>query len=74
LRSEHAFSGGYTIVKDFVGAASLRHREMFVPLAHAAGATQADFGEALAIIGAVAHCGSFFTPLWQSQSARSQYR
>ena len=47
LRAEHAFPGGYTIVKDYVRAATLRRREMFVPLAHAPGTAQADFGEAL---------------------------
>src|SRR5664280_1990124 len=47
LRAEHAFPGGYTIVKDYVRAAALRHREMFVPLTHAAGTAQADFGEAV---------------------------
>src|SRR5664279_4470453 len=51
LRAEHGFSGGYTIVKDYVRSASLRHREMFIPLAHAAGTAQADFGEALVIVG-----------------------
>jgi transposase len=45
LRAEHGFTGGYTIVKDYVRAASLRHREMFVPLTHAAGTAQADFGD-----------------------------
>src|ERR1019366_5526606 len=51
LRAEHGFTGGYTIVKDYVRAAGLRHREMFIPLAHAAGTAQADFGEALVIVG-----------------------
>ncbi len=51
LRAEHAFTGGYTIVKDYVRAATLRQREMFVPLTHAAGTAQADFGEALVIVG-----------------------
>jgi transposase len=51
LRAEHGFTGGYTIVKDYVRAASLRHREMFVPLTHAAGTAQADFGEAVVIVG-----------------------
>jgi transposase len=53
LRAEHAFPGGYTIVKDYVRAATLRSREMFVPLTHAPGEAQADFGEALAIVGGV---------------------
>src|SRR5271170_2276657 len=51
LRAEHGFSGGYTIVKDYVRVATLRQREMFVPLTHAAGTAQADFGEALVIVG-----------------------
>ena len=53
LRAEHAFPGGYTIVKDYVRAATLRSREMFVPLTHAAGTAQADFGEALVIVDGV---------------------
>ena len=59
LRTEHAFPGGYTIVKDYVRAAAVRHREMFVPLTHAAGTAQADFGEALVIVGGRAAVGSF---------------
>jgi len=51
LREEHGFSGGYTIVKDYVRLRKLRQREMFVPLAHPAGDAQADFGEALVVIG-----------------------
>jgi len=51
LRAEHAFPGGYTIVKDYVRVATLRRREMFVPLTHAPGTAQADFGEALVIVG-----------------------
>jgi transposase len=53
LRAEHAFPGGYTIVKDYVRTATLRRREMFVPLAHAPGTAQADFGEALVTIAGV---------------------
>src|SRR6266853_470852 len=41
LREEHGFSGGYTIVKDYVRLRKLRQREMFVPLAHPAGDAQA---------------------------------
>ena len=53
LRQEHGFAGGYTIVKDYVRAAQLRSREMFVPLTHPAGEAQADFGEALAVVAGV---------------------
>ena len=53
LRDEHGFTGGITIVKDYVAGVQQRAQEMFVPLAHAPGHAQADFGEALAIIGGV---------------------
>ena len=51
LRDEHGFSGGYTIVKDYVRLRERSQREMFVPLVHPPGEAQADFGEALAVIG-----------------------
>src|ERR1700688_4466012 len=50
LRDEHGFTGGYTIVKDYVRGEQVRSREMFVPLTHAPGEAQADFGEALVVI------------------------
>src|SRR6202047_948237 len=50
LRDEHGYSGGITIVKDYVLARRLRHREVFVPLRHDPGHAQVDFGEALAEI------------------------
>ena len=53
LKEEHGFTGGYTIVKDYVRAATLRSQEMFVPLTHAPGEAQADFGEALVVIAGV---------------------
>ena len=53
LRDEHGYSGGITIVKDYVLAQRLRHREVFVPLRHDPGHAQVDFGEALAEIAGV---------------------
>jgi transposase len=53
LKEEHGFRGGYTIVKDYVRTATLRGREMFVPLVHPAGEAQVDFGEALVVIAGV---------------------
>jgi transposase len=53
LREEHQFTGGYTIVKDYVRGEEVRTREMFVPLTHAPGEAQADFGEALVVIAGV---------------------
>ena len=54
LRDEYGFTGGDTIVKDYVRERRLRSREMFVPLHRPAGHAQADFGEAVAVIGGVA--------------------
>ena len=53
LRDEHGYTGGYTIVKDYVRLRKLSQREMFVPLEHPPGDAQADFGEALAVIDGV---------------------
>ena len=39
------------IVKDYVREQGLRSREVFVPLSHSPGHAQADFGEAMAVIG-----------------------
>src|SRR5271154_1485574 len=65
LKAEHAFQGGYTVVKDYVRQARLRHKEVFVPLAHLPGDAQADFGEALVVIAGVerkAHFQCFDLP------------
>jgi len=53
LRDEHGFAGGITIVTDHVREKKRRTREVFVPLAHAPGHAQVDFGEALGEIGGV---------------------
>ena len=53
LRDEHGYTGGYTIVKDYVRLKKLSRREMFVPLAHPPGDAQADFGEAMVVIAGV---------------------
>ena len=59
LRDEYGFDGGYTTVKDYVRENRRQTREMFVPLSHAPGHAQCDFGEALVVIGGLgqkAHC------------------
>ena len=53
LRDEHGFTGRITIVKDYVAGWRQRGQEMFVPLVHPPGHAQADFGEALGVIGGV---------------------
>ena len=47
LRDDYGFTGGKTIVKDYIFGARQRQREMFVPLVHSPGHAQVDFGEAL---------------------------
>ena len=53
LRDEYGFDGQYTIVKDYVRERRRRGQEMFVPLSHAPGHAQCDFGEAVALITGV---------------------
>lgn len=60
LRDEHGFTGGYTIIKDYVRGHHHRHKEVFVPLSHAPGHGQADFGEAQVIIDGVQQKAHFF--------------
>jgi len=65
LREEHGYAGGYTIVKDYVRESKIGAREMFVPLSHAPGEAQADFGEALVVVAGVeceAHYLAFDLP------------
>jgi transposase len=60
LRDEHGFTGGITIVKDYVACWRQQTQEMFVPLVHPPGHAQADFGEATGIIGGVERKIHFF--------------
>jgi len=60
LRDEHGYSGGITIVRDYVRVHRLQHREVFVPLRHDPGHAQVDFGEALAEIAGVERKIHFF--------------
>ncbi len=59
LRVEHSYSGGYTIVKDYVRQAKLGSQEMFVPLSHAPGEAQADFGQAQVVIAGAEQTAHF---------------
>jgi transposase len=60
LRAENGYAGGYTTVKAYVHQHRARAQEMFVPLAHPPGHAQADFGEAVAVIGGVRQKIHFF--------------
>ena len=68
LRDEYGFTGGYTIVKDYVREQGLRSREVFVPLSHSPGHAQADFGEAMAVIGGALRKIHFLDPLRSSST------
>ena len=60
LRDEYGFTGGLTIVKDYVAGWRQRAQEMFVPLEHSPGHAQVDFGEAIGVIGGVERKIHFF--------------
>lgn len=60
LREECDFTGGYTIIKDYIRERERRGQEVFVPLSHPPGHAQADFGEALVRIGGVEQKVHFF--------------
>lgn len=53
LRDEHGFTGSLTIVTDYVREKKRKTKEVFVPLWHAPGHAQADFGESWAFIDGV---------------------
>src|SRR5690606_18160840 len=60
LREECGFTGGYTIIKDYIREREKRRQEVFVPLAHPPGHAQADFGEAQVRIGGIEQKAHFF--------------
>lgn len=53
LRDEHGFTGGMTIVTDYVREKKRRTHEVFVPQSHAPGHAQVDFRESPGAIGGV---------------------
>ena len=53
LRDDHGFTGSLTIVTDYVREKKRKTKEVFVPLWHAPGHAQADFGESWAFIDGV---------------------
>ena len=58
---EQGFTGGITIVTDYVREKKRRSREVFVPLSHPPGQAQVDFGEAVGVIGGVRRKLHYFT-------------
>jgi transposase len=60
LCDEESFTGGYTIVKDYLQTKKRKSRESFVPLAHPPGEAQVDFGEAdIYLNGELTRCHYF---------------
>lgn len=53
LKTERGYTGGYTIVREYVAKYRFKTKEMFIPLSHDSGMAQADFGEAYVIIKGV---------------------
>src|SRR4029078_10799293 len=60
LRDEHGFTRGITIVKDYLARWRQRAQEMVGPPMHPPAHPQADFGEAIGIIGGVERKINFF--------------
>jgi alkanesulfonate monooxygenase SsuD/methylene tetrahydromethanopterin reductase-like flavin-dependent oxidoreductase (luciferase family) len=54
------FDGSYSTVRDYVRSWRQVRKEVFVPLAHPPGHAQADFGEAVVILGGVEQKVRFF--------------
>jgi transposase len=82
LRDEHGFTGGITIVTDYVREKQRRTREVFIPLSHAPGHAQVDFGESLGVIAGVerklhyfamslAHSDAFFMKAYPAETTEA---
>jgi transposase len=60
LKGEYGYDGGYTVVADYVRTYRQQQQEMFVPLQHAPGEAQVDFGEADVILAGVVQRAHYF--------------
>jgi len=67
LRDEHGYTGSLTTVTYYVRKQKRKTKEVFVPLSHAAGHAQVDFGETLGVIGG-AECKIHFFAMSLSHS------
>jgi hypothetical protein len=57
LRAKHGYGGSYMMVKDYVRLSRAQGQETYVPLSHLPRHAQADFGEAVVVIGGVRGLG-----------------
>jgi transposase len=62
LRDEPGFTGGITIISDYVREKTRRSSEVFVPLSHPPGQAQGDFGEAIGGVRRKLHCFTLTLP------------
>ena len=53
LQSEKGYTGSYSPVRKYIADYRLKTKEMYIPLEHAPGTAQVDFGESFAIIAGV---------------------
>lgn len=60
LRDERGFQGGYTTVRAHIRPRRQFLKEADVPLTHPPGRAQADFGEAVAVLGGAGRKSRFF--------------
>ncbi|WP_143814595.1 IS21 family transposase [Magnetofaba australis] len=60
LRDEYGYDGKYGAVKEYVRGKRLHLKEKFVPLSHAPGHAQVDFGQTHGVIGGVERKIHFF--------------
>jgi len=82
LKDEYDFTGGKTIVSDYIRLQKQRSKEAYVPLFHDPGHAQIDFGESWVDIGGVrmkAHCfvislpysGSLFVKAYPAETTEA---
>ncbi len=82
LHDEYGFTGGKTIVSDYIRLQKHRSKETYVPLSHDPGHAQVDFGESWADIGGVrmkVHCfvlslpysGSLFVKAYPAETTEA---
>ncbi len=60
LRDERGYDGGYSTVRDDLRPRRQARREVFAPLQHPSGHAQADFGEAVTVLGGAEQKIRFF--------------
>jgi transposase len=70
LRDEHGYLGCSSIVRDAVRACKRSQAEVFVPLLHAPGEGQVDFGRAAVVVAGVPHQAALFVLTLPHSNAR----